>query len=86
MCTFKKGETGPPTPLRCTGAYYARVLLTTQFLTFNRLNSQYNSPKLKANKKKVLQCLVWSNTLSNSPLKILTNDVIENAYDVITLI
>ena len=40
-----------------------RVLLTTQFLTFNRLNSQYNSPTFKANKK--VCNVLFGQTLSN---------------------
>ena len=47
----KRGELVPLIFPGCAGAYYARLLLTTQFLTFNRLNSQYNSPKFKAIKK-----------------------------------
>ena len=35
---------------------------------------------------KMLQCFVWSNTLSNLRSKLLIDDVIKNVYDVITLI
>ena len=65
--------------------YYSRRLLTTQFLTFNRLNLQNNTTKFKANKKKFLQCFVLSNSLSNLRSKLVTDDVIKNVCDVITL-
>ena len=34
---------------------------------------------------KVLRCFVWSDTLSNLQSKLLTDDVIKNACDVITM-
>ena len=59
--------------------------MTTQFLTFNPLNSLNNTPKVKANEKKSWQSFVWSNTLSNLQSKFVTDNVIKNDLSIFYL-
>ena len=56
------------------------------FWLFNWLNSQHNSPTFKANKKKFLQVFRLVKHTFKFTVKLVTDDVIKNIYDVIILI
>ena len=83
MCTLKKGgDWSPNPPPGSAGVYHTRFSRTIQLFTFNRLNSQYNSSKFKANKKKLYN-VPFGQILLNLQSKLVTDDVIKNVCDVI---